>query len=565
MRKGRLISGGAVLAVLAAGAGLPAAASVSGGWSATHTQTVTRFLPKAAGLLAADTAIRVGVVLAMRDRAGAATLAAAETNPANPGYGHYLSAAAVASRFAPSVAQVAAVTDYLRSQGLRVSGVDPNRLMIEAAGTAAAVEKAFHTRLSRFSLGGHAVFANTAPAEVPSRLGGDVAAVLGLNNVPMSMPIVTAAPKLPLTGYYPKEFQKVYDALSTPTAQGTSIAVMAEGDLAPVLGDLRYAEAQQHLPQVPVTVVPTGPATSDTSGIDEWDLDTQVSTGMAQSVRHLYIYDASTLTDFDIAHEINMFVAQNVAQIGSASLGEPDAFAYLDGSMLAIDQALEEAAVQGQSFFASTGDTGASCALVGTNGAPDSGAPAQLCYPADGTWTTAVGGTTLLTSSNDTYLNELAWNAGGGGASYFEYPGPWTANANPASAGGLRGAPDISMDADLTTGALIYIDKQLYLVGGTSLSSPLAMGSWARVQSAHGNRLGDSNLAFYGLYNRANPATQDRGATPGFHDVAVGSNGLYLAAPGWDYTTGIGSIDVAALDRQFPVFRKPAPAHGKKK
>src|SRR6202030_1331421 len=139
--------------------------------------------------------------------------------------------------------------------------------------------------------------------------------------------------------------------------------------------------------------------------------------------------------------------------------------AWLDGSMFAIDTAVEEAAAQGQSFFASTGDTGASCALVGTNGAPDSGITASLCYPSDGTWTTAVGGTTLVTDSSNNYTAELAWNAGGGGLSYLEYPGPWTDLANHGSAGGFRGSPDIAMDADLTTGANIYVSKVVNTIG----------------------------------------------------------------------------------------------------
>ena len=41
----------------------------------------------------------------------------------------------------------------------------------------------------------------------------------------------------------------------------------------------------QGLPQVPVTVVPVGLPSTDTAGSDEWDLDTQSSTGMAQNVR----------------------------------------------------------------------------------------------------------------------------------------------------------------------------------------------------------------------------------------------------------------------------------------
>lgn len=525
-------------------------ASASSQWVATDTQSLTPLLGKALDLgpLDPSTQLRIDVGLPVRNSAALQALAIAESTPGSPEFGSFLTPSDFVNEFGPTAATVNAVTSYLDAQGFSDVSVAGNNLMITAAGTAAQVESAFNTSLEQFNVGGHVIFANVTGASVPSSLSGDVNTVLGLNDIPMNaiQPTV-ATPKTPLTGYYPKEFQTVYGATGTPTGWKTSIAVMAEGDLTGVISDLRLAEKDQGLPEVYVTVVHTGPATSDTSGADEWDLDTQVSTGMAQNVAHLYLYDASTLTDFDIAHEINVFVSQDVAQLGSASIGEPDELAWLDGSMISMDTSIEEGAAQGQSFFASTGDTGASCAIEDTNGAPDTGLTASLCYPADGTWTTAVGGTTLITDASDNYIDELAWNAGGGGVSYFEYPGPWTDTANPASAAGFRGDPDIAMDADLTTGANIYVDGTPETIGGTSVASPLAMGAVARIDTALGNKLGVAVLRFYGLYNAANPATGDLNAPPGFHDVIAGTNGLYSATPGWDYTTGIGSLDVAPL------------------
>jgi hypothetical protein len=32
-----------------------------------------------------------------------------------------------------------------------------------------------------------------------------------------------------------------------------------------------------------------------------------------------------------------------------------------------------------------------------------------------------------------------------------------------------------------------------------------------------------------------------------FHDILSGTNGLYTALPKYDYTTGLGSLDVARL------------------
>ncbi len=37
-------------------------------------------------------------------------------------------------------------------------------------------------------------------------------------------------------------------------------------------------------------------------------------------------------------------------------------------------------------------------------------------------------------------------------------------------------------------------------------------------------------------------------AVPGFNDVTLGTNGGYLATPGWDYTTGLGSFNISAIN-----------------
>ena len=105
------------------------------------------------------------------------------------------------------------------------------------------------------------------------------------------------------------------------------------------------------------------------------------------------------------------------------------------------------------------------------------------------------------------------------------------------------------MDADPNvTAAEIYVNGSPEGVGGTSLSSPLALGSWARLQSAHGNALGLASIDFYALYDAVNPALTDTSAVPGFTDIIAGNNGLYSAVPGYDEVTGIGVLDVAALN-----------------
>ena len=117
---------------------------------------------------------------------------------------------------------------------------------------------------------------------------------------------------------------------------------MAEGDLTQVVTALRQEETAFGLPKVPYSIVPIGVPSTDTSGADEWDLDTQYSSGMANQVAHLNIYDATSLTDSDIGLEFNKWVSQDVARGASASFGECEEFPYLDGLLVTNDEAMNE-------------------------------------------------------------------------------------------------------------------------------------------------------------------------------------------------------------------------------
>jgi pseudomonalisin len=546
-----------VAAVIAATAGA-ALMSAVGAASATTTAapasstvwvpTATRALPlaHARGLGAAPgaTPLRLTVGLRPRNRAGLDKLIRDQATPGSASYGHYLTPAQFTATYGATPAQAGAVSTYLTSAGMHNVTVSGNRLQVTADSTVAQAQTAFHTTIARFSQGGRTVLANTAGASVPASLGGDVSAVLGLSTLGFS----AAPPSLPkTTGYFPKEFVKVYNAGGTKPGTGTTLAVIAEGNLAPTVTDLRKAETAQKLPKIPVSIVHTGPASSDTSGADEWDLDTQTSTGVAPNASRLYMYDATSLTDSDLSRAINAFANQNVAKSGSASLGECDAVPFLDGSMTVDDAAFAEAAAQGQTFFASTGDTGSSCAVAPTNGVPGSGPP-DTEYPASSPYVTGVGGTTLDTTQADVYQTEIAWNAGGGGISPVEKAPAWQSGVVPTAAAGLRGVPDVAFDADPNTGALIYVSGTPEQIGGTSLSSPLALGMWTRLQSSHSNKLGFASPKLYARYKAAQGGSPTPPASvPGFHDIVLGTNGAFTALPGYDFTTGLGSWNVTAL------------------
>ena len=569
--------------ILAFGAAAPATAATS--WSATATQAVpTPSGATAIGQLAASTPVDVTVGLALRNESTLENFLADASTPSSPEFGAQYTPQTFTAAYGPTSSSVDAVTGYLASQGFTDITVSPNNLLVSAVGTSAEAEQAFDTTLTEYSLGGADVFANTTAAMVPSSLSGTVVGVLGLNDVFKVAPTpVEAAPKA--TGpdivgeYTPQGFQKAYQATGTPTGERTAVATISSGAMTGPIANLRTEEAADDLPQVPVTVEYAGiesPATA-TAAV-EWDLDSQYATGMAQDVSHFYFYDATSLTDATLALDFNKWASQDLAKAASASLGECEYEAYLDGSMVIDDEVFAEAAAQGQTMFASSGDSGAACSVGLPNGVPDSGAP-DVNYPASSPFVVGVGGTMLVTNSTGSYDFETSWIAGGGGLSLFESKPYWQKAVLPVSATATRGrgVPDIAMDADPTTGAKVYTGgtTPLYAttgwegVGGTSLAAPLALGTWARIESTYGDRLGFASPVLYGVYldgtcDADTAAVEEICTTPAFHAPVAGFNGIYSATPGYNENTGLGSLDTTAMVTAVKPFvpaspRRPSP------
>jgi len=172
-------------------------------------------------------------------------------------------------------------------------------------------------------------------------------------------------------------------------------------------------------------------------------------------------------------------------------------------------------------FFAAIGDSGKG-----------------VIWPSVSPNVVSVGGTTLNVTSTGALISETAWSDSGGGVSAFESQPAYQANCGLSYA--KRACPDVSFDADPSTGVSVYDSTPddgksgWWGVGGTSVGAP----SWAAIQ-ALGLSAGDSN--FY----------QDGSPSSYFRDITSGSNG-YQAGPGYDGVTGLGS----------PVTTNFAPPNG---
>jgi kumamolisin len=260
-------------------------------------------------------------------------------------------------------------------------------------------------------------------------------------------------------------------------------------------------------------------------------------------------------------------VNSNTTASNSTSWGscEPD---LTGATMDTFSNIFRQAAAQGQSFFAASGDYGAyDCRPANPNDTR-----IVVDYPASDPYMTGVGGTTLgMNVANTSYMSEAAWFSSGapppatGGGLSQHFALPWWQTGLGVSNGfsnGYRQVPDVALDADPNSGYSIYSTNNQpnpavtgwFVVGGTSAAAP----GWAAVAALYNQfakSLGRGNLGFANptLYAAA-AATQPAIA---FHDIVNGNNLVYQAKQGWDYPTGWGTPDVNNLVSDILVARSP--------
>jgi kumamolisin len=116
--------------------------------------------------------------------------------------------------------------------------------------------------------------------------------------------------------------------------------------------------------------------------------------------------------------------------------------------------------------------------------------------------------------------------------------------------------PDVSGDADPSTGYVIRVDGQNMVIGGTSAVAPLWAGLIAVANAQNGNSAGLIQPAIYAAKGKA-----------AFRDITSGANYSgspigFSAGPGWDACTGLGSPIATKL---IPIVNPATPAGKKRK
>ena len=332
----------------------------------------------------------------------------------------------------------------------------------------------------------------------------------------------------------------------------------------------------------PISYISVDGGAGHGAGSDEAAFDIENLIGFAPGVKLLVYQGPNAQTGAPGSGPYDTFAAivnQDRAQVVSVSWGGCEA-QLGKADARAENTLFQQAAVQGQSIVAADGDNGAQDCH--TPNGPDYN---QLSVddPAAQPYVTGVGGTTLQGLSPELY--ETAWNSrhdsagppstagatGGGVSSFWTMPpaqaraakslGVLSSSASGsrcgASHGYCREVPDVSIDADPTTGYVMYWNGAgtvptatagWQVLGGTSGAAPVWAALLALADAAPacaGKRVGYANPALYRAASTSY-AKDFHDVTQGDNDFGVASQG-FSAKRGYDMTTGLGTPNATPL------------------
>jgi hypothetical protein len=607
---------GAVMAPAVAAAGGPSAVTaVTGGPEQLPVGS------RAVGALPGTSALSVDVALRPADPAALQTFAQEVADPASPLFRHFLAPGQFAGRFGPAPSVIASTRAWLGSEGLEVGPTAGDGLLIPVSGSADQLGAAFGVGFEQEQLPtGRIVREPTARPAVPRALAGSVQGVVGLDDLAIERPHLarpaTAAPAegpedsgpvghagpsacgaANSAGATANELAQAYSISSLQPAnegQGVTVGIY---ELEPYLpSDISTFESC-YSPAPSPTITPVsvdGAAPNAGAGGGEAALDIQMVVGLAPKANiDVYVGHNFGIGPLDVYAQM---VDQDQAQVLTTSWGQCESAA---GTADIETEAtlLQQAATQGQSVVAASGDSGSE----------DCNAPGifndtqlEVDDPASQPWVTAVGGTEL--DSLGPPPGESVWNTGvfegttGGGNSRLWTMPSWQlgpgvesgytrandsytgASPCPLNAGGgavsCREVPDVAADGDPNTGFATFCScgpnpGHFQAIGGTSMSAPL-FASIAALADENGvtpRRLGQLDPSLYQA-GCSNPRP--------FNDVTSGNNQplgsapsnaprtpggpYYPATSGYDMASGLGTPIASSLlpDLITPVNACPA-------
>ena len=446
----------ATLVCIALG-GAAVAASASPGRYTLHG-TTPGWLSQANNLGATPSAqqVQFGVLLNMRDQAGAEAKLQAISDPTSASYGQWLSNAAFNASYAPSNADVSAVQDWLRSQGFTVTQTLPSGMYVEASGSVAQVEQTFGSQVNNYSYQGKTVRSNTTalslPASTPAAVSSAIAGVVGVDQGSTLKAPADTLPGPPdgahygvepcsdyygqktaydkptaygkhepyvICGYVPQQYQSAYGESSLLASgvngRGVTVAITDAYAAPTIYQDAQIYNQVHHQPQFTrgqfsqITPGPNGYANEDECGPQGWygeeTLDVEAVHAMAPGAKIVFVGASDCLSGLDDAWAgaIDNHVADVITNSWTDGI---DDINLLGSSYVAFYQQFSlEAALTGITVNFSSGDSGDH-----TAGGTDLSAK-TVEFPADLPYVTGVGGTSVEIGNRGQWLNEFGWQS----------------------------------------------------------------------------------------------------------------------------------------------------------
>ena len=516
------------------------------------------------GRMAANSQISLTVSLNLQNQDKLDELLTQLYDPKSAQFGKFLSSEQFAQNFYTSSSDIETISNYLLVQGLQIQERVGNTLRV--SGTAQNIESAFGTEMHEY----HVAEANGSlslkfAASFEPLLRSDIAAkvsgIIGLNNFSSFVSHAHEAISSkgigtgPGGGMTPNDIKKAYTI--TGTALGQTLALMElDGYLA---SDIAGYANVYGLPQVPLTnILIDGFSGAAGPGALEVVLDIELMMAVAPNAAKILVYEGIN-SSAGVLNTYARIANDNLAKQVSTSWGSPEqnnSAAFLQAENLIFKQM----AAQGQSIYAASGDFGAF----------DNKSVLGVDDPASQPFVTAAGGTTLALNADGTYKSESSWGiagapgtGAGGGNSAFWPVQAWQAGfANSANMGisTMRMVPDVSANANPNTGYAVVFNGASGVVGGTSCVSPILAAMTAIINNARATN-GVAPLGF------ANPSLYQLGqsslASQVFRDIADASTNLfYPATPGYDLTTGLGSLNGVMFSALINPVLPPLPPGG---
>jgi hypothetical protein len=517
-----------------------------------------------------------------------ARLLTEQQNNSSERYHKWLTSEEYATEFGLSPDDIERVAAWLEGQGFRVEYRANDRDFIAFSGTADQVRNTFHTEIHRYTIRGESHYSNATAPSVPEALGDVVLSLQGLTDVHPQPRVMRGKPAVTLhpnedngdgtESLAPDDIATIYDI--APLYQrgingaGQSIAVLGGSSIN--LNDIRAFRSHYNLPGAdPQIIECCGPDPGETMDDAELeaDLDVEWSSAVARGANIILVF---ALNPIDTVQYV---VDNKVAPVVSESFGVCEKGAVAMGLSFDTYRSLAQAAnAKGMTWLGASGDSGAADCDSSNNSEAALGLAVE--FPASIPEVTGVGGTefnegigTYWSGTNGAdlgsalgHISEMAWNdtpqagqlcaSGGGPSSFFSKPSWQTGTGVPAD--GMRDVPDVSLTAspvhdpynvftiDPSTGQSIET-----VVGGTSASAPVFAGIVALLNQSLAQ-------AGQGTAGNINPELYALAGRPGvFHDITTGNNTVpcsigpncgsgsygYLAGPGYDLVTGLGSVD----------------------